>query len=69
VSKHKRTKARGWRWREGREREGRGWSARVAIMAGLQREGEKKRKEEEKKSLAKICLKFEKFKIWSKWWR
>jgi hypothetical protein len=48
------------------EREGRGWSARVAIMAGLQREGEKKRKEEEKKSLAKIHLKFEKFKIWSK---
>jgi hypothetical protein len=34
----------------------------------LQREGEKKRKEEEKKSLAKIRLKFEKFKIWSKWW-
>jgi hypothetical protein len=50
------------------QREGRGWSARVAIMAGLQREGEKKRKEEEKKSLAKIHLKFEKFKIWSKWW-
>jgi hypothetical protein len=45
VSKHKRTKAKGWKWREGRER-GKGWSARVAIMAGLQREGGKKRGKE-----------------------
>jgi hypothetical protein len=51
------------------EREGRGWSARVAIMAGLQRRGREKRGEKKKRrGLAKIHLKFEKFKIWYKWW-
>jgi hypothetical protein len=68
VSKHKRTKARGRKWREGRER-GKGWSARVAIMAGLQREREEKRRvEEEMVNLAEFHLNFEKFKTWSKWW-
>jgi hypothetical protein len=33
--------------REQREREG--WSARVAILVGLQREGEEKRREEEER--------------------
>jgi hypothetical protein len=47
VSKHKRTKDRGWKWREGREGE-KGWSARVAIMAGLQRERRKEKRRRRK---------------------
>jgi hypothetical protein len=65
VSKCKRTRARGWNLKRG-QRERERWSARVAIMAGLQREGRKRREEDEKKHLAEIHLNFEKFKIWSK---
>jgi hypothetical protein len=46
VSKHKRTKARGWKWREGREREGRG--GRLGLPSWLVcKEREEKRREEE----------------------
>jgi hypothetical protein len=64
VSKCTRIRARGWNMKRGQRQRER-WSARVAIMAGLQR-GRRNRREEEEKYLAKIHLNFEKFKIWSK---
>jgi hypothetical protein len=48
------------------QRERERWSARVAIMASLQRGRRNRSEEEEEKYLAKIHLNFEKFKIWSK---
>jgi hypothetical protein len=44
VSKHKRTRARAWRWREDRER-GKRWSARVPSWP-VCKEREKKRRKE-----------------------
>jgi hypothetical protein len=41
----------------------------VASWSVLQRKKEeRRRKEEEVVNLAEICLNFEKFKVWSKWW-
>jgi hypothetical protein len=48
------------------QRERERWSARVAIMAGLQRGRRNRGEEEKKKYLAEIHLNFEKFEIWSK---
>jgi hypothetical protein len=48
------------------EREG--WPARVASWSVCKEREEKRREEEEIVGLAEIRLKFEKFKILSKWW-
>jgi hypothetical protein len=49
-----------------RERVMAGWGGFLVDLA--RREGRKNKKRRRKANLAKICLNFEKIKIWSKWW-